>query len=69
MSAGVIELERTFGHAGESSHHLTFCPMAFDFAGAHWLQDHEQIDNPYFGAKMLRCGEVREDFAARGGGS
>jgi Cu(I)/Ag(I) efflux system membrane fusion protein len=67
VSAAVIELERTFGHASETSFYLTYCPMAFEFEGAHWLQDHDRIDNPYFGARMLRCGEVQEEFAATGG--
>ena len=34
------------------------CPMAFDHAGASWISDAEQISNPYFGDKMLRCGNV-----------
>ena len=34
------------------------CPMAFDNRGASWLQDSEQIRNPYFGDAMLQCGEV-----------
>ena len=39
-----------------------FCPMAFDFQGAYWLQNHDTIDNPYFGASMLRCGEIKRRF-------
>ena len=35
-----------------------FCPMAFDNAGAIWLQQSEEILNPYFGDAMLKCGEV-----------
>jgi Cu(I)/Ag(I) efflux system membrane fusion protein len=42
-----------------------FCPMAFDFKGALWLQRAAEIDNPFFGAAMLRCGEVRESFPPR----
>jgi Cu(I)/Ag(I) efflux system membrane fusion protein len=68
VSAAVIELEKAFGHASEGSFYLTYCPMAFEFQGAHWMQDHDRIDNPYFGAKMLRCGEVQEEFAAAEGG-
>ena len=37
-----------------------WCPMAFDNRGASWIQDQEEISNPYFGATMLRCGEVKE---------
>jgi membrane fusion protein, copper/silver efflux system len=36
-----------------------FCPMAFDNKGATWLQQDQDIRNPYFGAEMLKCGEVR----------
>lgn len=38
------------------------CPMAFDDAGADWLQVDEQIANPYFGASMLRCGTIEQDM-------
>ncbi len=42
--------------------HQAFCPMAFDNAGATWLQSEEQITNPYFGEMMLRCGEIQQSF-------
>lgn len=32
------------------------CPMAFDNQGADWLQNQDELANPYFGASMLRCG-------------
>lgn len=37
-----------------------FCPMAFDSKGAYWISRSEEISNPYFGERMLRCGETRE---------
>lgn len=37
-----------------------FCPMAFNNKGAYWLSNTEEIKNPYFGSKMLECGEVTE---------
>lgn len=37
-----------------------YCPMAFDFKGAFWLSDSEEIFNPYFGDEMLTCGNVEE---------
>ncbi|SDB27984.1 Protein of unknown function [Flavobacteriaceae bacterium MAR_2010_188] len=37
-----------------------FCPMAFDNKGGYWLSDSEEIRNPYFGSKMLKCGKVTE---------
>jgi Cu(I)/Ag(I) efflux system membrane fusion protein len=38
------------------------CPMAFDDQGADWLSAEEQIRNPYFGDKMLKCGLVEQDL-------
>ena len=37
-----------------------YCPMAFDNKGAYWLSSADSIMNPYFGKKMLTCGEVKE---------
>ena len=34
--------------------------------GASWVQSGETIANPYYGASMLRCGEVRERVERRG---
>ncbi len=39
-----------------------YCPMAFDFKGAFWLSDSDQVLNPYFGDVMLRCGSVEEEL-------
>lgn len=40
------------------------CPMVYGSTGADWIQKGDTVDNPYFGAKMLRCGgpvlEVRK---------
>ncbi len=70
MSEGAIDLQRRFGHLGSETWHLAYCPMAFDNRGAEWLQRTEAVANPYFGAAMPRCGEVRGRFAplARGEG-
>ena len=37
-----------------------FCPMAFDNKGAYWLSLEENVLNPYFGDRMLKCGYVEE---------
>jgi mannitol-specific phosphotransferase system IIBC component len=37
-----------------------FCPMAFGNTGGYWLSDKEEIRNPYFGDRMLKCGRVAE---------
>lgn len=39
--------------------YVQFCPMVGD-DGARWLSDKEEILNPYYGARMLRCGRVVE---------
>jgi len=39
-----------------------YCSMAFDDKGATWLQQDEDIRNPYFGARMLKCGEVKRQI-------
>jgi Cu(I)/Ag(I) efflux system membrane fusion protein len=62
ISKAILDLERTFGHRGEETYYEVFCPMAFNNKGALWMQNHDTVDNPYFGASMLRCGEVRETF-------
>lgn len=62
MSAAVISLQRTFGHRGSDTWHVAYCPMAFDDKGAEWLQRGTEVNNPYFGASMLRCGEIRDAF-------
>lgn len=39
-----------------------YCPMAFNDKGAYWLSGEEEIRNPYFGKKMLGCGEVTDSL-------
>ncbi len=38
------------------------CPMAFDNRGANWIQWDQDVRNPYFGAAMLKCGSVENEF-------
>lgn len=35
-----------------------YCPMALNEQGADWLSTSPKIENPYFGQKMLTCGEL-----------
>lgn len=39
-----------------------FCPMALDNKGAYWISDSKTIQNPYMGAKMPTCGEIKEEL-------
>ena len=36
------------------------CPMANNNKGADWLSNSKEIRNPYYGAAMLACGEVKD---------
>ena len=38
------------------------CPMANNDKGADWLSMDKEIKNPYFGASMLGCGEVKQEI-------
>lgn len=40
---------------------VALCPMALDDRGAVWLQDAEELQNPYFATTMKRCGEFVRD--------
>jgi len=62
LSKTVIDLHRAFGHAGDKTLYLTFCPMAFGNTGAYWIQAVDTVYNSYFGARMLRCGEIKETY-------
>lgn len=39
-----------------------FCPMYNDNKGAAWLSTTKEIKNPYFGSKMMGCGEVQKEI-------
>ena len=51
-----------FGIHTDNPVYLEFCPMAFDNKGAFWISKDKEIKNPYFGDKMLKCGEVKKQF-------
>ena len=63
-SKAVIALEKRFGHIGEKTFVEIFCPMAFD-RGAAWLQISTDIRNPYYGEKMIDCGNVTSEYAPK----
>ena len=46
----------------EEGVYVQYCPMAFDNTGASWLSMSDQIRNPYFGDKMLKCGKVTDEL-------
>lgn len=52
-----IEVVQAMGHS-DGVWYVQHCPMAFDDTGADWISAEEEIRNPYFGDKMLKCGTV-----------
>jgi Cu(I)/Ag(I) efflux system membrane fusion protein len=64
LSLALIALQEKIGHPGSAPIFLAYCPMAFNNRGSSWLQSRDpEIANPYFGAEMLRCGEIKQRFA------
>jgi Cu(I)/Ag(I) efflux system membrane fusion protein len=63
LSELLIGVARRFGVSGAIPVKRFHCPMAFDFRGADWLQSGEEVENPYFGSTMFRCGSLEESFA------
>lgn len=39
-----------------------YCPMYDNNKGGAWLSMNEEIKNPYFGDKMLKCGKVQREI-------
>lgn len=62
LSQSLIDLIEAFGTTSEILH-VQHCPMALDNEGADWLALEEQIRNPYFGDKMMKCGLVKKSFS------
>jgi Cu(I)/Ag(I) efflux system membrane fusion protein len=59
VSDNLYKSVKSFGLGGVTAFY-EYCPMAFNNEGAYWLSDKDQIRNPYFGDKMLTCGQVKE---------
>jgi Cu(I)/Ag(I) efflux system membrane fusion protein len=61
ISDNLFELIQVLRPAGIETYRQ-YCPMAFNDKGAYWLSDINKIKNPYFGKKMLTCGEVAQEL-------
>jgi Cu(I)/Ag(I) efflux system membrane fusion protein len=64
LSDAMSAVVRRFGSGREQPLYRIRCPMAFDNLGATWLQTDKDVRNPYFGAGMLKCGDVIEEIPA-----
>jgi len=61
LSATIIQLVETYP-LSQQVVYQDFCPMAFTNKGGYWLSEFKEIKNPYFGASMLGCGEVKQTY-------
>ena len=61
LSFHILEMTETFG-INKDVVYKDYCPMAFGDQGAYWLSEKKDITNPYFGASMLTCGEVKQTY-------
>lgn len=57
LSEEVLVVIKTFEVGNNRPLYELHCPMAFKGRGAIWLQNNDQIRNPYFGATMLKCAD------------
>ncbi len=63
VSKGIETALRALGSPAKVR--VMHCPMAFDGRGARWLQGSDEVQNPYYGAKMLDCGSAIETLEPR----
>lgn len=61
FSSYIIMAVKSFG-VKNGPVYLQFCPMADEDRGGYWLSNINQIQNPYFGDLMMKCGEVKEQL-------
>lgn len=62
ISVGLAEAILKLGVQTDGPVFELFCPMAFDYEGATWLQRDENIRNPYMGQAMPTCGETNQQL-------
>ncbi|HLW31105.1 MAG TPA: efflux RND transporter periplasmic adaptor subunit [Aequorivita sp.] len=60
LSAHLINAIKTFGI--NKKVYVDYCPMVNEDSGAFWLSTEKEILNPYYGASMLRCGEISDEI-------
>ncbi|MCV9388562.1 efflux RND transporter periplasmic adaptor subunit [Reichenbachiella ulvae] len=61
LSDEMIELVQIFQPYNEALY-IQHCPMANSNQGADWISSEKEILNPYYGASMLKCGEVKQEI-------
>lgn len=63
LAAAVGALLRQHGNLSEGPMYSAYCPMAGEGQGGRWWQKTDEVRNPYFGAEMLGCGEIKASVA------
>ena len=65
LSNSMINVVKMFGTSGKTNIYRFHCPMVDDNKGADWLQNREELENPFFGSSMLKCGELVETISKK----
>ncbi|MBT4482156.1 MAG: DUF3347 domain-containing protein [Candidatus Latescibacteria bacterium] len=60
LSHSMINVAKMFGTSGITDTYRFHCPMADNNKGADWLQNKSELENPFFGSSMFKCGELVE---------
>lgn len=60
LSKDVIDLLAITG--SDRTLYQAYCPMYNKNKGAQWLSASKEIKNPYYGSKMMTCGEVQKEI-------
>ncbi|MFT7680232.1 MAG: Cu(I)/Ag(I) efflux system membrane fusion protein [Planctomycetota bacterium] len=59
-----LRLATSFGVPSELGVREAHCPMAQGGTGGFWIQREGSVANPYFGARMLECGDLLRNLEA-----
>lgn len=60
LSKDIIDLIAITGT--DKTLYQDFCPMYNNKKGAQWLSESKEIKNPYYGSKMMTCGNVQKQI-------
>jgi len=60
LSQSMINVAKMFGTSGTTDTYRFHCPMADTNKGADWLQNKPELENPFFGSSMFKCGKLVE---------
>ena len=60
LSKDMNDLLITFGT--KQKLYQDYCPMYDQGKSGYWISETKEINNPYFGSKMKKCGVVKKEF-------